>query len=508
MLALNQRIAGHDVRLVTVARREDKLTDAAVRAGAEGVEIVRFAPSFPRALVFSWQMLAGLDAVLKDADMVHVHSNWTFPVWWGCRTALKYGKRLIMTPHGCLSPERLAHSRWKKRLAGLVDRRFLRRADVLHATCEEEADAIKAFRFSARMRECASARFERVGSAGPVVVVVPNGVEIKGLIEPDGSGLRVQSSSAMRATADKSRLAPLVQVGERGEVLKLDEHERAKRTRTVLYLGRLHSLKGLEMLISAWAEIRGSSASGELLAWRLVIAGPDEQGTLKALKAQVERLGVTESVTFAGSVYGEAKQRLLAEADLFVLPSRHENFGLTVVEALAAGVPMITTKGTPWSELEGKGSNVPQSATGLNGLRRFRLRFLRQDKGSRVQSSSAMRATADKSRLAPLPASIPTPRQGFKGSKVQGIPKGLVHGDFNERSASSFIHHPSSFSANGRCGWWVDIGVEPLTQALREAMSLSDAERRAMGENGRKLVEEKYQWKKIAEQMTEVYKQA
>ena len=93
------------------------------------------------------------------------------------------------------------------------------------------------------------------------------------------------------------------------------------------------------------------SGAGE--GWRLVIAGPDEQGTLKALKAQVARLGLEESVVFPGPVYGQEKMQLLQAADVFVLPSRSENFGMGVAEALACGVPVVCTKGAPWEELLG-----------------------------------------------------------------------------------------------------------------------------------------------------------
>jgi glycosyltransferase involved in cell wall biosynthesis len=59
--------------------------------------------------------------------------------------------------------------------------------------------------------------------------------------------------------------------------------------------------------------------------------------------------------------------------------------------------------------------------------------------------------------------------------------------------------------AIGRCGWWIEIGVDPLVEALREAMTLTDEERRAMCENGRRLVEAKYQWPMIAKAMEKVY---
>jgi glycosyltransferase involved in cell wall biosynthesis len=55
--------------------------------------------------------------------------------------------------------------------------------------------------------------------------------------------------------------------------------------------------------------------------------------------------------------------------------------------------------------------------------------------------------------------------------------------------------------SSGRCGWWIDIGVEPLARALEEAMGLTDDERRAMGENGRRLVEARYTWEQVGAQM-------
>jgi glycosyltransferase involved in cell wall biosynthesis len=282
---------GHRVTLATIAAGDEALSPAADEAAAVGVRIMRFAPLAPRALFFSWEMLRGLPALARAADLVHVHSNWTFPVWWGCQSALKAGKPLVMSPQGCLDPVRLAHSAWKKRLAGLLDRRYLRQAAAIHATSDMERDWI-----------------ERYAGKGLRICVIPNGVELP---------------AAAPAIARP-----------------------ANRTRQVLYLGRLHPLKGLELLIEAWG--RGA-ADGR---WELVIAGPDEQGTRARLEAQARSLGLT-NLTLPGPLYGEAKRRALAEADLFVLPSRTENFGIAVAEALAAGVPVITTKSTPWSEIEG-----------------------------------------------------------------------------------------------------------------------------------------------------------
>ena len=285
---------GHEATIATVAGPNDPLAAAAEEARAAGVRIVRFAPAAPRAAFFSWDMLSGLRPLVQAADVVHVHSNWTFPVWWGCQAAIAAGRPLVMSPHGCLDPVRLAHSAWKKQLAGCFDRRYLRQADVIHATSEAERGWIEQY----------------VGGR-PRIEVIPIGVDLPALLE----------------TANP-----------------------AERTRTVLSLGRLHPLKGLDLLLDGWD--RAIRALPPAARWELVIAGPDEQGTQEMLERRARELGLA-NVTFSGPHYGADKQRAFADADLFVLPSRSENFGIVVAEALAAGVPVITTKGTPWSEIEG-----------------------------------------------------------------------------------------------------------------------------------------------------------
>jgi glycosyltransferase involved in cell wall biosynthesis len=302
-LALEAARLGHDVTIATVARDDEPLSAAADAAAAGGVRIVRFAPSAPQALFLSWDMRRGLPELARWADLVHVHSNWTFPVWWGSHCALGAGKPLVMSPQGCLDPVRLSHSAWKKRLAGLFDRRSLRQASMIHATSEMERDWI-----------------ERYLGKGPRIAVIPNGVE-------------------MQVFPGTPR-----------------ETKPASRTRQVLYLGRLHPLKGLELLIEAWGRMGNGTPEACPTGgngWQLVIAGPDEQGTRARLEAQARTLGLA-NLTFPGPLYGEEKRRALAEADLFALPSRTENFGIAVAEALAAGLPVITTKGTPWSEIEGR----------------------------------------------------------------------------------------------------------------------------------------------------------
>ena len=114
--------------------------------------------------------------------------------------------------------------------------------------------------------------------------------------------------------------------------------------RHVVFMGRIHPVKGLLRLMEAWSRV---STKG----WKLILAGPDEDGHLQEVLAYAKKLGIDSQVAYRGIVEGEEKAKLLQRADLFVLPSFSENFGVVVAEALAYGVPVISTFGTPWRGL-------------------------------------------------------------------------------------------------------------------------------------------------------------
>ena len=132
----------------------------------------------------------------------------------------------------------------------------------------------------------------------------------------------------------------------------------------LLYLGRLDPIKGIENLLAALKE----SASFVTLS----ICGEGANGYLANLKALSRELGIEDRVKFLGHVTGEAKANCFAEADVFVMPSFSESFGLSAAEALSYGVPVIVSKGTPWSEVEKVGcglwvDNDPQSLASAFG---------------------------------------------------------------------------------------------------------------------------------------------
>ena len=117
-------------------------------------------------------------------------------------------------------------------------------------------------------------------------------------------------------------------------------------SRTLLYLGRLHPIKNVDGLIHAWQRI-----SMRHREWTLVIAGPGDPGYVQELRKLATR---GDRIQIRAAVDGQAKADLYGEADVFVLPSHSENFGLTVAEALSHGVPVVATRRSPWSRIEQK----------------------------------------------------------------------------------------------------------------------------------------------------------
>lgn len=125
----------------------------------------------------------------------------------------------------------------------------------------------------------------------------------------------------------------------------------------LLLLGRLHPKKGCDLLLQALADI---SALPEDLS--LVFAGPDQVGWKTELSSLAKRLKISSSVIFTGMIEGEMKRGALATADAFVLPSHQENFGLSVVEALAAGLPvLISNRVNIWREVEADDAGLVES---------------------------------------------------------------------------------------------------------------------------------------------------
>lgn len=284
-------------------------------------------------------------------SLIHSNGLWVPVNHWAARLANRWSIPLLIQPHGMLEPWALSHNAWKKRIAmGLFQRRDLGSAKVLVSTSSVEYENIR-----------------KLGFKQPIALI-PNGVSLNLPRHADSKSWHLNND-----------------------------------LRTALFLSRVHPVKGLLNLVHAWSQLLPNG-------WHLRIVGPNEGGHLDEVMALVRQIGISESVEYLGEVDGERKSEIYYGADLFVLPTYTENFGVAIAEALAHGLPVITTRGAPWADLE-----------------------------------------------------------------------------------------------TYRCGWWIDIGVDPLVQALRQAIALTDKERQAMGERGREYVK-RYDWNDIARQTIEVYR--
>lgn len=281
-----------DVRVTLVSQRR---RNEPVMLSEESKVLRRIAESESGvSLKIGLPLRAELLQVLRSASSAVLHSNglWTAVNHWVTHQARRWQIPLIVQPHGMLEPWALAYRGWKKRLAlSLYQRRDLKSANLFIATAEQEAESIRRF-----------------GLRQPIAVI-PNGVELA--VGGGGCGRWTRPGAA----------------------------------RTALFLSRIHPKKGLLNLVNAWGQLRPRD-------WRLVIAGPNEDGHLAQIMAMVRRQGITECVEYVGEVEGQRKAELYRDADLFVLPTFSENFGVVVAEALAYGLPVITTRGTPWADLE------------------------------------------------------------------------------------------------------------------------------------------------------------
>lgn len=240
-----------------------------------------------------------IDQDAPDFSLVHSHLLWTGINRYAARLSRTRCLPHVISLHGTLATKALQHRGWKKLPVGFwFQNCALSSAACLHATAPKELEEIRAF-----------------GVRTPVAVV-PLPVEV----------------------------LPLPLAGDRVELLRclgLDDDQKF-----VLYLGRLHPVKGLERLIGAWARLAPTHPG-----WQLILAGPDEDGFRACLERLIAVEGLSNSVRLVGPVNAAQKAALFADARLLVMPSDFENFGMAIAEALAHGLPVVTTTGTPWSNL-------------------------------------------------------------------------------------------------------------------------------------------------------------
>jgi glycosyltransferase involved in cell wall biosynthesis len=293
----------------------------------------------------------GKHLVKSDSNLFHGHGLWNLPIHQMASIARKKRIPYIISTHGMLEPWSLEQSKFKKNIAmKIYQHKDLKDAACLHATGIMEMESIR-----------------KLGYKNPIADI-PNGININ----------------------DFPKKQYII----------------SKRKKTILFLSRIHPKKGIEILINAWQLVNTSTKEN----WCVKIAGNGDEDYINQLNTLINDKGLTESITIVGPKFGEEKITSYHEADLFVLPTYSENFGIVIAEALCCGVPVITTKGTPWEILE-------------------------------------------------------------------------------------------TYSA----GKWIDIGETSFKEALESFMSKTEVELQEIGENGRKLIIEKYSIESVAERFVLLY---
>ena len=288
---------------------------------------------------------------LRQFDLIHIHGIWSWMLHKVAVMCRKAGVPYVIAPRGMLEPWSLKQKWLKKRIARfLYQDRDLKFAAALHATAESEAEQFRALGFKNK------------------IIVSPNGVNV-----PEGKVFQTQRAQDFAEfdcdhTAAASPVANL--------------HSAKRSQRRALFVSRMHPKKGVLELVESWARVKPRGWCCELV----YTMNSDEERTYEQkVKDRILSLGMSyqdkdgtlHSSTstshfdflFTGPLDDEKKWSAYARADLFVLPTYSENFGIVVAEALWAGVPVITTKGTPWAELEdhkcGWWIDLPKSKSGV-----------------------------------------------------------------------------------------------------------------------------------------------
>jgi glycosyltransferase involved in cell wall biosynthesis len=312
-----REVPGHEVELATTDADgpQRRLPSEAVPNSAGVVRM--FARERSEQFKYSSELWGWLKTHARDYDLVHVHTNWNFPVAAACRAAMRAGVPFVISPHGMLSKYTWSRSRWKKAVYWrLVERRNVFRSAGFHVTSEEERREVL-----------------ELGVHVPIGMI-PLGIDDEAFDVPtQATWLRTQCPEA----------------GNR---------------EIVLYLSRLHPKKGItDFLLPALARLQSN-------AFLAIVGGEDVHapGYTSMIEKEVARLGLQERVKLLGPVPPDQRWAAFDGADVFVLPSHAENFGIVVPEAMARAKPVVVTTGVQFAEhvrRSGAGTVVPAGVTEL-----------------------------------------------------------------------------------------------------------------------------------------------
>lgn len=283
-----------------------------------GIPLHLFPQTGPFALGYSAELDRFLEREAARFDAVHIHGIWQLALPRGARHARGAGVRTFVSPHGMLDVWQLERSRLRKALAlrWLGTGAMLKEADALLYGTRHEADEARRLHLP------------------PPALVVPNGVDPQPL--PERAAVEARLHSRFPQMREWSR--------------------------AVLFFSRLHQKKGLDLLVEAFARIRERYPDAGLLA----AAIPQDAAYEAMVRARIDELG-NERIVLVTDLVGPEAREVLAAADIFALPSHQEGLSIAILEAMAAGLPVLITSECHLDELEARGAGkvVPDTVEGL-----------------------------------------------------------------------------------------------------------------------------------------------
>jgi len=232
----------------------------------------------------------------RDDIILHTHNLWNYIPLVAYIKSIKYNIPLLSTIRGSAQLDKLQ----KKIVWYLFQKKILNYSNIVHVTKIEDIALLRNMGIKSK------------------IAYIPNGINI----------------DEFKTLKDKQKSK---------ESLNLDLNKKY-----ILFMSRLHPKKGLEYLVNSWIKL-----ANKYKEWDLLIVGPEYDKTyVENIKNSIKKANLENRVTFTGMLKDQDRIDSFGASDLFVLPSHTENFGIAIAEAMAAKLPIITTKGTPWEEIE------------------------------------------------------------------------------------------------------------------------------------------------------------
>lgn len=296
---------GHQVSLYTTNADGNKTLDVPLGVSTleEDVEVFFYpAQKVIFGNVLSYPMVKALKYRVPNVDLVLIHSLYQLTSTVAAHYCRKFRVPYVLRPHGILDPTLARRRRWLLKWA------------YIQLFEKRNFDRAAAIQYSSRMEEEMARHFMAVKSPS---LLIPEGIS----------------------------LDPFAKLPHRGS-FRAGYPEMAGKT-LILFLGRFHQKKGLELLVEAFSRVAGRHDDAHL-----VLAGSGDSDYVMRITKMLRDRGVFDRATITGQLDDNEKFAALRDADIFVLPSYGENFGISVVEAMACGLPVvISDKVGIWREI-------------------------------------------------------------------------------------------------------------------------------------------------------------